>query len=303
MPAQESVRLFSACQADLGESPVWDEISNALLFVDISRGQINALDEQANLTRLHQSSSRVGALALTNAGNLIFTREAGVAILDRASLQVSRHSPPASTLPSYRFNDGACDPQGRFITGLMDEAHSKNSGKLYRYDAGLNASVVLENIGLPNGLVWSADGGELFFVDSVARTLFRARYPATGTALENIEVFAHTPPDLGRPDGLAMDIEGGIWVCQFNGGCLLRYDRHGELTRILEMPVPRPTSCCFGGADMRTLFITSARFGMTPAEQADFPAAGNIYSIRLPVAGVPRCRFKDTANAPVWARL
>ena len=162
MPAQESVRLFSACQADLGESPVWDEISNALLFVDISRGQINALDEQANLTRLHQSSSRVGALALTNAGNLIFTREAGVAILDRASLQVSRHSPPASTLPSYRFNDGACDPQGRFITGLMDEAHSKNSGKLYRYDAGLNASVVLENIGLPNGLVWSADGGELF---------------------------------------------------------------------------------------------------------------------------------------------
>lgn len=294
MPAQEALRLFSACQADLGESPVWDETCNALLFVDISGGQINALDEQANLTRLYESPSRIGALALTRAGNLIFTQNAGVAILNRASLRVSQHRELAHTRSSYRFNDGACDPQGRFISGLMDEAHSKNSGKLYRYDAHLNASVMLDQIGLPNGLVWSIDGSELFFVDSVARTIYRARYPATGNYLEQVTVFAHTPPDLGRPDGLAIDVEGGIWVCQFNGGCLLRYDRHGELTHTLEMPVPRPTSCCFGGADRRTLFITSAKFGMSPAEQADFPESGNIYCIRLPIPGVPRHRFKES---------
>ena len=293
MQLQESLRLFSACQSDLGESPVWDETSNTLLFVDISRGQINALDEQGNLTRLHQSPSRVGALALTNAGNLIFTRDAGVAILDRSSLEVSRHAQPVCTLPAFRFNDGACDPQGRFVTGLMDQGHSKNSGKFYRYDPQLHASVVLENIGLPNGMVWSIDGSEVFFVDSVARSILRARYPAQGNGLESVSVFARTPPDLGRPDGLAMDIEGGIWVCQFNGGCLLRYDRRGELTRIIEMPVPRPASCCFGGADMHTLFITTARYGMPATELSDFPAAGNIYSIRLPVAGVRRYRFKE----------
>lgn len=293
MPVEDSLQLFSACQSDLGESPVWDETSNALLFVDISRGQINALDEQGKPTQLYQSPSQVGALALTCAGNLIFTRDAGVAILDRSSLEVSSHSQPVSMLPSFRFNDGACDPQGRFVTGLMDAAHSKNSGKFYRYDPGLNGSVVLENIGLPNGMVWSIDGSEVFFVDSVARTLYRARYPANGNGLEAVSVFAYTPPDLGRPDGLAMDVEGGIWVCQFNGGCLLRYDRHGELSRIIKMPVPRPTSCCFGGADRRTLFITTARFGMSVAELAEFPAAGNIYSIRLPVAGARRYRFKE----------
>ncbi len=162
MSAQEELRLFASCQADLGESPVWDEAQNSLLFVDISGGQINALDQQANLTRLYESPSRIGALALTQKGNLIFAQNAGVAILDRTSLRVIHNSKLAITLSSYRFNDGACDPQGRFVTGLMDEGHSRSTGKLYRYDAGLNASVMLDHISLPNGLAWSIDGTELF---------------------------------------------------------------------------------------------------------------------------------------------
>ena len=293
MPAQEELKLFSACQADLGESPVWDEAHQCLLFVDISGGQINALDQHGRLTRLYESPARIGALALTDKGNLIFTQDAGVAVLDRTSLRVIQNSTLAITLSSYRFNDGACDPQGRFITGLMDEGHSRNTGKLYRYDAGLNASVIMDGISLPNGLAWSSDGSELFFVDSVARTLYRARYPANGNGLEQVLVFAQTPAELGRPDGLALDVEGNLWVCQFNGSCVLQYDRHGVLLQALPMPVPRPTSCCFGGPDMRTLYITTAKFGMSAAEQADYPAAGNIYSIRLPVPGRPRHRFKE----------
>lgn len=293
MPAQEELKLFSACQADLGESPVWDEAHQCLLFVDISGGQINALDQHGRLTRLYESPARIGALALTDKGNLIFTQDAGVAVLDRTSLRVTHNSKLAITLSSYRFNDGACDLQGRFITGLMDEGHSRNTGKLYRYDAGLNASVIMDGISLPNGLAWSSDGSELFFVDSVARTLYRARYPANGNGLEQVLVFAQTPAELGRPDGLALDVEGNLWVCQFNGSCVLQYDRHGVLLQALPMPVPRPTSCCFGGPDMRTLYITTAKFGMSAAEQADYPAAGNIYSIRLPVPGRPRHRFKE----------
>ncbi|NMZ20559.1 SMP-30/gluconolactonase/LRE family protein [Pseudomonas rhodesiae] len=293
MPAQEELKLFSACQADLGESPVWDEAHQCLLFVDISGGQINALDQHGRLTRLYESPARIGALALTDKGNLIFTQDAGVAVLDRTSLRVTHNSKLAITLSSYRFNDGACDPQGRFITGLMDEGHSRNTGKLYRYDAGLNASVIMDGISLPNGLAWSSDGSELFFVDSVARTLYRARYPANGNGLEQVLVFAQTPAELGRPDGLALDVEGNLWVCQFNGSCVLQYDRHGVLLQALPMPVPRPTSCCFGGPEMRTLYITTAKFGMSAAEQADYPAAGNIYSIRLPVPGRPRHRFKE----------
>ena len=121
----------------------------------------------------------------------------------------------------------------------------------------------------------------------------RAPYSANGNALQKLSVFARTPEELGRPDGLALDIEDNLWVCQFNGSCVLQYDRHGVLLQALPMPVPRPTSCCFGGPDMRTLYITTAKFGMSVAEQADYPAAGNIYSIRLPVPGRPRHRFKE----------
>lgn len=175
---------------------------------------INALDQHGRLTRLYESPARIGALALTEKGNLIFSQNAGVAILDRTSLRVTQNSKLAITLSSYRFNDGACDPQGRFITGLMDEGHSGNTGKLYRYDAGLNASVMLDGISLPNGLAWTSQGDELLFVDSVARTLYHAPYSANGNALQKLSVFARTPEELGRPDGLALDIEDNLWVCQ-----------------------------------------------------------------------------------------
>lgn len=293
MPIQNTIQLFSPCQADLGESPVWDEDHQTLLFVDISRGQINSLDQQGRLTRLYESPARIGALALTEKGNLVFTQNAGVGILDRTTLQVTHNSKLAITQASYRFNDGACDPQGQFVTGLMDEGHSQNTGKLYRYGAGLNASVILDNLGLPNGLAWSSDGTELFFVDSVARTVYRARYQPDSHGMGRVSVFAQTPAELGRPDGLALDVEGNLWVCQFNGSCLLQYDRSGDLLQTLAMPVPRPTSCCFGGPDMRTLYITTAKYGMSPAEQRTYPAAGDIYSLNVPVAGVPCYRFKE----------
>lgn len=293
MPAQEDLRKFASIRADLGESPVWDEATRTLYFVDISGGKIHALDEHARLSTLYTSTSRIGALALTEVGNLVFTHDSGVAILDRPTLRVTLTAGQISPNSSCRFNDGACDPQGRFITGLMDESHSQDSGKLFSYDSGLKPSLLHEPMGLPNGLVWDEEGRELFFVDSVARTIFRADYSIAAGTIGQISVFAETPAHLGRPDGLAMDREGGVWVCQFNGGCLLRYNRSGVLTDNLPVPVPRPTSCCFGGTDMRTLYITTARFAMSTAELASYPEAGDLYYIRLAAPGCVRHRFKE----------
>ncbi|HDS1818647.1 TPA: SDR family NAD(P)-dependent oxidoreductase [Pseudomonas putida] len=279
-------------QADLGESPVWDARSGALYFVDISDGRINRLNPDGEVESLYESAARIGALALTDKGNLIFTEDASVAILDVNARKVRRYSVPVHPRATYRFNDGACDPQGRFVSGLMDEAPSGKTGALFRFDAALSDEVIHDGMALPNGLAWSEDGHTVYFVDSVARSIYRADYLAEGRLAE-VVLFAETPAELGRPDGIALDREGGLWVCQFNGSCLLRYDRNGHLTDQVVMPVPRPTSCCFGGEGMTTLYITTARFGMNPVELRHYPDAGDLYAIRPEIAGIHRHAFKE----------
>ncbi len=159
---------------------------------------------------------------------------------------VRAHSAAAHNKGCYRFNDGACNPQGRFITGLMHEGPNREAGALYRYDSELNAQAIQRNIALPNGLAWSEDGHTLFFVDSIARSIFRAAYTPNGE-LEAVMRFAETPAELGRPDGIALNRAGELWVCMFNGGCLLRYDSNGNLSECVAMPVPRPPVAALAG--------------------------------------------------------
>lgn len=292
MRDDHGLRKIAHIRADLGESPVWDARKGLLYFVDISGGKINMLLPQGQVETIYTSAMRIGARALTDKGNLIFTEDASSRMFDVEAGEVCRHTPAVHDGASYRFNDGACDPQGRFVTGLMDEGPSGKSGALYRYDSALNAQVIHRGLALPNGLAWSEDGRTLFFVDSVARSIFRAAYSAEGV-LGPVTLFVATPAELGRPDGIALDQAGGVWVCQFNGGCLLRYDRYGHLTDRVAMPVPRPTSCCFGSDGLWTLFITTARFAMTASELDEYPGAGDLYAIRPEVAGSPRHLFRE----------
>ncbi len=141
-------RHFSAVQACLGESPVWDAPSGTLFYIDITAGEIHAIQGSQPPRLIYRSTWRVGALALTSDGNLIFTDDRQVALFDLQREKVTARSPQVSSEPSFRYNDGACDPQGRFITVLMDEAHSLGSGSLHGYGADLQKSVLLSGIPL-----------------------------------------------------------------------------------------------------------------------------------------------------------
>jgi len=292
MRNDDGLRNIAGVGATLGESPVWDAQKGLLYFVDITEGRINVLRPPGKVGIVYESAARIGALGLTDRGNLIFTEDASVALLNIETGAVIHRTGDIHDDARYRFNDGACDPQGRFVTGLMNERPDPTSGALYRFDSALHAQVIPQDIALPNGVAWSEDGNTLFFVDSVACSIFQATYAADGLP-EHVRLFAETPAGLGRPDGIALDKEGGIWVCQFNGGCLLRYDSNGCLSDRIAMPVPRPTSCCFGGEGLGTLFITTARFAMTPSELLKYPDAGDIYTINPGIAGSPRHLFKE----------
>jgi len=289
----EKMQKIATVSACLGESPVWDSQNGWLYFVDISAGKIHRLLSSGKVETLYQSTAQVGALALTDRGNLIFTEDAGAALLNIESGVVYSRTVAVDPTPGYRFNDGACDPQGRFISGLMGTDPRLKAGRLYRYNPSLDPKLIHQNMALPNGLAWSEDKETLFFVDSVACSVFQAEYSPDGV-LGKVTLFAETPADLGRPDGIAIDKEGGLWICQFNGGCLLYYDRYGQLSDSITMPVPRPTSCCFGGENLETLFITTARFAMTPEELIRYPDAGDLYAVRPKIAGIPRYLFRES---------
>ncbi len=286
------LRHFSAVQTCLGESPVWDAPSGTLFYIDITAGEIHAIQGSQPPRLIYRSTWRVGALALTSDGNLIFTDDRQVALFDLQREKVTARSPQVSSEPSFRYNDGACDPQGRFITGLMDEAHSLGSGSLHGYGADLQKSVLLSGMGLPNGIAWSASGETIYYVDSVARAIYQADWCAKYATLHNPRLLVETPANLGRPDGISIDVAGNIWVCQFNGSCLLHYSATGGLLQKVDLPVPRPTSCCFGGEGLATLFITSAKFGMTQEELRHFSLAGDIFSLPVAVSGIEPYRFK-----------
>lgn len=293
MAVTTSISHFVGVQATLGESPVWDIARQTLYYIDITAGSIFAIKPGNRHTEVYRSAGRVGALALTQAGNLIFTEDAHVALLTLPARQVVTRLGEASSNQTYRYNDGACSPQGQFISGLMDERHSAQSGRLHSYGAEGKKRVLLSGMGLPNGIAWSADGGTIYFVDSVAQTIYQAPWPLTKGQPLQPRVFAHTPAELGRPDGIALDVDGNLWVCQFNGGCLLHYSASGQLLRKVELPVPRPTSCCFGGEELKTLYITSARFGMSEQELRRFPLSGDIFQLGVSSAGLVPHGFDD----------
>lgn len=301
-PVAERKRPAKACdyvpsrvassRADMGDCPVWDEHRHLLYFVDITGGRINCLTPRGKVERVYEAAARIGALALTDQGNLIFTEDANVAILDVALGHVRLYSAPVHHSAGLRLSDGACDPAGRFVTGLMDQGVSGIAGALYRFDHHLQGQIIRRKLAQPNGLAWSADGQKLYFVDSSVRAIYCADY-FCGGALGAVSLFAETPAELGRPSGIALDRAGGLWVCQLDGSCVLRYDRSGQISEQVLMPVPRPTSVCFAGEGLDTLYITTARVGMTPVQLLDYPEAGELFRIRPAVGGIRRHRFKE----------
>ncbi|MBF7141308.1 MULTISPECIES: SMP-30/gluconolactonase/LRE family protein [Pseudomonas] len=277
----------------LAEGPFWDAPAQALYFVDIA-GQLACRLDASGLRRwaLH---APVSAFIPTTAGDALVTLPSGVHRLDLASstdqpaLQLFSKVDPVS---GNRPNEARCDRTGRLWLGTMqnnlgpaaeDIPVTHDSGSLFRVDASGGVTTVLERLGIPNTLEWSADGRFLYHADSKAGQLYRYHLTPDG-ALGEREPWAADGP--GTPDGSALDSEGYLWNARWGGGCLLRFDPDGRIDRRVELPASHPTSCVFGGPDLRTLYVTSAM----PA-QGRAPMDGAVFSAVMDVAGTACTRF------------
>jgi sugar lactone lactonase YvrE len=275
----------------LGEGPVWDSVAGRLYWVDIRGRLIEWLEPATGDAGRWTLDCRPSALAPRKTGGLLVATDAGFAVFDTDTGALQSALNPEPDKPANRSNDGHTDAQGRFWMGTMNDLETGDTGAVYRLDPDWTCARVIENLDIPNTLLTSPHGDVLYLATS--RTALIWAYdldPGTG-ALGDRRLFADTTADKCSPDGSAIDVEGCLWNCQWGGWRIVRYRPDGSIDRIVEMPVEQPTSCAFGGPDLSTLYVTSARDGLSEAALGAQPLAGSVFSLDPGVRGFPLTPF------------
>jgi sugar lactone lactonase YvrE len=285
--------LFARCEAVLGEGPLWDDAVGRLLWVDIRRARLYAQRQGDDALSQRALNAPVSAMGLcANKDVLVAAAGRSVGLLDPERGRYAVRIELEADKPGNRSNDGAVGADGRFWFGTMDDGAREGQGALYALSSDWTLTRAIETMSIPNGILTSPDGRELYVTDSAHQRIeTRALDPRSG-ALSPPRLFASMQGEHCAPDGAALDEEGCLWSAQWDGACVIRFSPDGRIDRRIALPVSRPTSCAFGGADMRTLFITSARDGLSDAVLARQPLAGSVFAVRTTVRGVSYARFE-----------
>jgi sugar lactone lactonase YvrE len=285
------VRCVVDLRATVGEGPVWDDRALVLWWVDIKTPRLFRFDPASGENRAWPMPERIGCVIPREAGGLVGAFKTGFKWIDPKTGTVTPITDPEPDRPGNRFNDGKCDRFGRLFAGTMDDAEVESTGTLYRLDPDLRVHVVRRGVQLSNGLDWSPDDRLMYYTDSPRRLIWVYDYDRDRGVLANERVFARIPDDAGVPDGLCVDAEGFVWSAHWGGSRITRYAPDGGIDRVLEMPVPQPSSCTFGGPGLATLYVTSAAIGMTEADFAKAPHGGGLFAVEVGVRGQPVSRF------------
>ena len=281
-----TVELVFDAKAELGEGPIWDYRRGLLYWVDIAARVIHVHDPVANRDRTIDAGQEVGCVALRANGGLIFAGRNGFAEIDVESGRIAALLDPERHLPGNRFNDGKCDPRGRFWAGTMSSEGQQKKGSLYCLYPDFSLRTLITGVSVSNGLAWTADQRTLYYIDTPTQEVAAFDFDAETGDISGRRPAIRIPPDKGHPDGMAIDSEGMLWVALYGGGAVTRWDpRDGRLLATIAVPAPRVTSCAFAGLRMDEMYITTARRGLDPKELAASPQSGGLFRVRPGVHG------------------
>ncbi len=278
-------------KSKLSESPTWSVDEQALWFVDINAPSLHRFDPATGAHAVMPMPSSIGCMGLRAQGGVVVALRDGIWLAD-AHGRLERKVADAPYDPAHhRFNDGRVDRQGRFWVGSMNERRDAASAALYRLDADHSFHRVLDGITVSNGLAWSPDGRTMYHADTPTLTVRAYDFdPASGMP-SNPRTFARWERETDRPDGAAVDGAGHYWIAHFRGGKVVEIDPVGRTVREMPFPAMCPTMCAFGGPDLRTLYVTSARQDRPADELERFPRSGGVFAMRVDVPGLPEPHF------------
>lgn len=275
----------------LGEVPVWDVREQVLYWVDIDRALLQCLNPASGEVQTWSMPERLSGFALReNAPGIIGAFESGIGFCDPDIGAIDWIARDGLLRDGTIFNEGKVDRAGRFWAGSKDESLTHSTAALYRVDTDLSVTRMVDGIGIANFFAWSLDNSRFWLADSLAKQISAFDYDHATGNIENRCVFRNFG-DGHTPDGGTIDAEGYLWVAMWGNWKIVRFDPDGAVDREIAIPVGQPTSCMFGGPELKTLYVTSARWGLSPEQLRAQPLAGNVFAVDVGVAGVPEPRF------------
>lgn len=292
------IEVALAAADGVGEGPFWDAAGQALWWVDIAGKAVRRWRPTTGEHHSWPMPDFPSAVVLREGGGLLLAMRDGLYFMDPASGALQLFCAPDAERPGNRSNEAKCGPTGEFWLGTMDNNLNPDGspremkddrGALYRVCPDGTFTREVDGVGLSNTLAWTDAGRTLLFADTLTGVISAFAVNDDGS-LGARRVFSDEKLP-GYCDGSTIDAEGFLWNARFAGSCLIRFAPDGRVDRVLELPVTNPTCCCFGGPDLRTLYVTSARFGLTPEQLARNPAEGAILAVDAGVTGTPSIRF------------
>ncbi|MCC5849395.1 MAG: SMP-30/gluconolactonase/LRE family protein [Verrucomicrobia bacterium] len=280
-----------------GEGPVWWR--DCLHYVDIKGGALISWNPQTDAEEVFEVGQEVGFLLPCGSGAWVWGGEKGLYLLDSQTRASTLIASPEADKPNNRFNDAGVSPDGRLFAGTIAMDKTTGAANLYRVDQNLRCEVAYPQVTNSNGIAWSPDGRVCYYIDTPTRKVLRFQYRGTTGALEDPQVLLDTDPVIdASPDGMCVDAEGHLWIAFCHGGCVIRFDHVSgrELQRI-EFPCVETTSCCFGGPDLRDLYVTTGIHANKTEAQA-----GKVFVVKdVGVGGLPQVPFGADPSSAIEA--
>ena len=289
--------LVLDARADLGEGPAWDPQTGNIYWVDIHAGHLHMFNPGDGSDRSIVVGEYLGCAAPRRSGGLVLGLRSGFATIDSPlpsgeQVELRALNNPEPHLPGNRFNDGKCDPAGRFLAGSMDDAEIEPSGSLYSLSPDGTVKTLLSGTRIANGLAWSPDHHSFYFIDTPTRSVMAYDYDLTTGAIANPRPVVCVPPEMGWPDGMTSDTEGMLWVALWGGAKLSRWNpASGQLLAEISFPALNVSSCAFGGLGLTDIYVTTARKQMDSGQLAKYPLSGGLFRIRTDIQGMPTFAF------------
>ena len=277
----------------LGEGPVWDAKRKAICWVDIINGVIHEFSVEQKIHKSTEVHQMIGSFAVCANGNFIAALQNGFAFIDRMNGNITMIADPEEHLPNNRFNEGKCDPQGRFWAGTMSLFEEPGAGNVYTMENDLLPLKKIGGVGISNGMAWSLDHQTFYYIDTPTGEIAAYDYDKIKGHISNKRVIIKIDEHDGYPDGMTLDNVGMLWIAHWGGWQVTRWNPDtAEKIYSIKLPVAKVTSCTFGGENFEDLYITSAKVGLTVEELKKQPLAGSLFVIHdCGFKGMPAFEF------------